>query len=123
MKKGSCNTSKALPEATPAKTAAARSALHRLAVCWGSVDLADIELLTVIDDHPGINIKTAAELTGLDQRTAQLKIALLSTGRRQGRSSARRFVTNERKPYDRRERVLELTPAGAEFLEDLRGAL
>ena len=71
----------------------------------------------------GINIKTAAELAGLDQRTAQLKIALLSTGRRQGRSSARRFVTNERNPYDRRERVLDLTPAGAEFLDDLRGAL
>jgi len=118
VKKTPCKPCKAFPDSTPANRA-----LHRLATCWGGIDLASIELLATIEAHPGVNIKTAAEICGMDHRAAQMKIALLSTGLRQGRSSARGFVTDERNPYDRRERQLDLTPAGAEFLEDLRRAL
>jgi DNA-binding MarR family transcriptional regulator len=90
-----------------------------LARGFPGLDLQAIRILLQIHATPGFCIRELAEILGMDQKTAQLKIALLGTGRKNRSGAAYGLVDEDRNPADHRRRSLSTTPAGAAVAEQL----
>ncbi|WP_176013077.1 hypothetical protein [Victivallis sp. Marseille-Q1083] len=92
----------------------------KLASVYPRLDLLDIKLLQIIAELPGLTVASAAEIAGISRKTAQLRIALLSGGRKTRPGSSRYgFITEDKNFADKRKRSLALTEAGETLLEQI----
>lgn len=94
--------------------------IDQLAMEYPSLDLEDIQILLTIGEYPGYSIKEIADIINMSEKAVQLRISLMSNGRKGRSSSSLQLITVEYKISDGRARLLTLTEKGNIVADQLK---
>ena len=87
---------------------------------YPALDLESIRILLTIYENPGFCVREVADILAMDQRTVQLKIALMSAGRKNRNSRKLQLINTDHKASDKRKRDLMLTGTGQYLADKLK---
>ena len=87
---------------------------------YPALDLESVRILLTVYEHPGFCVREVAAVLGLDERSVQLKIALMAAGREGRKSRHLQLINTDYKLSDKRKRDLMLTDSGRDLAEKLK---
>jgi DNA-binding MarR family transcriptional regulator len=93
--------------------------IDEIAEQYPQLDLASIQILLTIYEYPGYCIREIAQVVGMDPKTCQEKVTMLSGGRKGKKWTRLGLVSDGYKVSDQRMRDLMLTQTGRDLAEKL----
>lgn len=94
--------------------------IDKISKQYPTLDLESIRILLCINEHAGFCVREIAQILGLDEKSVQLKIALMSEGRKGRKSRKLHLINSDYKISDQRKRDLMLTCIGRDLADRLK---